>query len=142
MSTGEFYWSSEWKWKKSKNVGKYLDLAREQKNQWNVKVTARLIVAALGMVPQLPRRETGRKWRSKGELRLSRSQITSTRILRRVLETRGDLQSLIFQGKKNKNKKNTSFHCCEKLWKSCLYRDDSKGPTSTNTTRELVIGVQ
>ena len=84
------------KLKESEKKDKYLDLARELKKLWNMKVTIiPIVIDAFGTV-------------TKGSLKgLEALEIkgrvetiqTTTRILRRVLETWGDLMSLKLQGK-------------------------------------------
>ena len=77
--------------------GRYLDLARELKDLWNVKVTViPIVIGALGMI-------------LKGGVGVETIQTTallrSARILRRVLETWGDLLSLELQWKTSGVKK-------------------------------------
>ena len=97
--------------KESEKKDKYLDLARELKELWNMKVTiVPIVIGALGTIT---------KWLLKGleELevggRVETIQMTAllrtARILRRVLETWGDLLSLRLQWK------TISKRWCEKL---------------------------
>ena len=74
---------------------KYLDLARELKKLWNMKVTiVQIVIGAFGTIT---------KELLKGLLTAETIQMTAllrtTRILRRVLETCGDLLSLKLQWK-------------------------------------------
>ena len=73
------------KLKESEKGDKYLDLARELKKLWNKKV----IVVNKGLVQGLEELEI------RGQLKtVQTTALRSARILQRVLETRGDLQSL------------------------------------------------
>ena len=89
------------KLKEGKKRDRYLDLARELKKLWNRKVTIiPIIIGALGTVT---------KWLVKGledsdirrwiESIQTTAPLRSARILRKVLETWGDLLSLRFQWK-------------------------------------------
>ena len=91
--------------KECKKKNKYLDLARESKKLWNMKVTiVQIVIGALGIIT---------KWLLKGleDLRvggrLETIQMTAllrtARILRRVLQTLGDLLSLRLQWKPSAN---------------------------------------
>ena len=84
------------KLKESEKRDKYLDLARELKKHWNMKVTIiQIVIDALGTVT---------KWLVQGledleimwqvETVQATALLRSPRILRRVLETWGDLLSL------------------------------------------------
>ena len=99
------------KLKEYEKRNKYLDLARELKKLWNMKVTIiPIVIGAFGTVT---------KWLLKGledlevDGRVETIQTTALlktdRILRRVLETWGDLQSLTLQWK------TISLRWCEKL---------------------------
>ena len=99
------------KLKECKKKDKYLDLARELKKLWNMKVTIiSIVIGAFGTVT---------KWLLKGledlEVRGRVETIQTTallrtaRILRRVLETWGDLLSLKLQWKA------ISKHWCKKI---------------------------
>ena len=87
--------------KESEKKDKYLDLARELKKLWNMKVTiAPIVIGALGTIT---------KWWLKGlgdlevggrvETIQTTAFLRTARILRRVLETWGDLLSLKLQWK-------------------------------------------
>ena len=87
--------------KDSEKKDKYLDLARELKMQWNMKVTiVPIVIGALGTI-------TKRLLKGLEDLefggRVATVQVSAllrtTRILRRVLETWGDLLSLKLQCK-------------------------------------------
>ena len=87
------------KLKESENSDKYLELIRELKKLWNMKVTIIPIVIGTldtvtkGLVQGLEDLEiTGR-----GETIQTTALLRSSRILRRVLETWGDLLSLKLQ---------------------------------------------
>ena len=99
------------KLKESEKKDKYLDLARELKKLWNMKVTiVPIVIGALGTI-------TKGLLKGLGDLevggRVENIQMTAlkrtTRILRRVLETWGDLLSLKLQWK------TISKRWCEKL---------------------------
>ena len=80
---------------------KYLDLARELKKLWNMKVTIEpIVVGALGTITKgllkdLEDLEIGRRI----ETIQTTALLRMARILRRVLETWGDLLSLKLQWK-------------------------------------------
>ena len=80
---------------------KYLDLARELKKLWNMKVTIKPIVfdafgtVTKGLLKGLQAMEVGGRVETIQTTKLLRT----ARILRRVLETRGDLLSLKLQWK-------------------------------------------
>ena len=85
--------------KESEERDKFLDLAREQKTLWNMKVTVIVIVVgALWIIPQ-------RIGKGTADLKVGGQVVTiqittlikSSRILRRVLEICRDLLSLRFQ---------------------------------------------
>ena len=82
--------------KESEKKDKYLDLARELKKLWNMKVTIVLtVIGALGTITKgllksLADLEVG--WRV--ETIQTTALLRTARILRRVLETWGDLLSL------------------------------------------------
>ena len=95
----------------SEKKDKYLDLARELKKLWNMKVTIALIVIGglgtiiKGLLKGLEDLEVG----GREETIQTTALLRTARILRRVLETWGDLLSLRFQWK------TISKHSCEKL---------------------------
>ena len=80
---------------------KYLDLARELKKLWNIKVTiAPIVIDALGTITKgllkgMEDLEVG----GRVETIQMTALLRTARILRRVLETRGDLLSLKLQWK-------------------------------------------
>ena len=82
--------------KKSEKKDKYLDLAREMKKLWNIKVTiVPIVIGALGTITKgllkgLEDLEVGRRV----ETIQTTALLRTVRILRRVLETWGDLVSL------------------------------------------------
>ena len=81
--------------KENEKIDKYLDLAREQKKLWNVQVMViPIVVGALGTVLKrleiLELLEIGKRI----DTVQRKSFFRSFRILRRVLETWGDLLSL------------------------------------------------
>ena len=83
--------------KESVTIDKYLDLARKLKKQWNMLTAISIVVGTLGTVPE----GLEKRWRTGKKGRIETIQIIavliSARILRRILETRGDLLSLRFQ---------------------------------------------
>ena len=89
------------KLKESEKNDKYLDLDRELKKPWNMKVTVIPIVigalgtVAKGLIKELEDLEITGRVETNQTTALSRS----ARILRRVLETWGDLLSLKLQWK-------------------------------------------
>ena len=89
------------KLKQCEKRDKYLDLARELKKRWNMNVTEiPVVIGALstvtkGLVQGLDDLEIKRRV----ETIQTAALLRSTRILRRVLETWGDLQSFRFQRK-------------------------------------------
>ena len=84
------------KLKECEKKDKYLDLARELKKRWNMQVTIiPIVIGAFGTVTKgllkgLEDLEVGRQ----GETILTTALLRTARILRRVLETWGDLLSL------------------------------------------------
>ena len=81
------------KLKESEKKDKYLNLARELKKMWNMKVTIRpIVIVAFGTVT---------KGLLKGleNLDVTKTLLRTARIPRRVLETWGDLLSLKLQWK-------------------------------------------
>ena len=76
-----------------------MDLARERKKLWNMKVTVILIViGALGTVTKgLVQGLENLEIKGRVEPIQTTALLRSARILRRVLETWGDLQSLKLQ---------------------------------------------
>ena len=87
--------------KESEKKDKYLDLAREMKKLWNMKVTiVQIVIGALGTITKgllkgLEDLEIGRRV----ETIQTTALLRTARILRRVLETWGDLLSLKLQCK-------------------------------------------
>ena len=87
--------------KESEKKDKYLDLARELKNLWNMKVTiVPVMIRALGTITKgllkgLEDLEIG----GRVETIQTTALLRTDRILRRVLETWGDLLSLKLQWK-------------------------------------------
>ena len=96
--------------KESEKKDKYLDFARKLKKLWNMKVTiVPIVIGALGTITKgllkgLKDLEVGRV-----ETIQTTALLRAARILRRVLETWGDLLSLKLQWKI------ISWHWCEKL---------------------------
>ena len=90
---------------------KYLDLARELKKLWNMKVTIMpIVIGALGTITKgllkgLEDLEIG----GRTETIQTAALLRTARILRRFLETWGEMLLLKLQWK------NTSLHWCEKL---------------------------
>ena len=86
-------------WKESEKKDKYLDLDRELKKLWNMKVTiVPIVIGALGTVTKgllkgLEDFEVG----GRVETIQTTALLRTARILRRVLEIRGDLLSLKLQ---------------------------------------------
>ena len=87
------------KMKENEKMDKYLDLARELKKLWNMKVNViPIVVGALEIVPNsLEKRLENLEIRGRIETIQTTALLQSTRILRRVLETRGDLLPLKLQ---------------------------------------------
>ena len=87
--------------KEGEKKDKYLDLARELKKLWNMKVTiVPIVIGALGTITKgllkgLEELQVG----GRVETILTTVLLRTARILRRVLETWGDLLSLKPQGK-------------------------------------------
>ena len=84
------------KLKKCEKKDKYLDLGRELKKLWNMKVTiVRIVIGAFGAVNKelLKNLEDMEFGRRVGTIQAT-ALLKTSRILRRVLETRGDLLSL------------------------------------------------
>ena len=87
--------------KESEKKDKYLDLARELKKLWNMKVTiVPIVIGALGTITKgllkgLEDLEVG----GRVETIQTTALLRTARILRRVLETWGDLLSLKIQWK-------------------------------------------
>ena len=85
--------------KESEKKDKYLDLAREMKKLWNMKVTiVPIVIGALGTITKgllkgLEDLEVGRRV----ETIQTTALLRTARILRRVLETWGDLLSFELQ---------------------------------------------
>ena len=99
------------KLKECEKRDKYLDLARELKKLWNMKVTIiPIVIGAFGTVTKgllkgLEDLEVG----DRVETIQTTALLKTARILRRVLKTWGDLLSLRLQWK------TISLHWCEKL---------------------------
>ena len=87
--------------KESKKRDKYLDLARELRKLWNVKVTMiPIVIDALGMIPKgLERGLEELEIRGWTKIIQTAALLMLARILRRVLETWGDLLLLRLQWK-------------------------------------------
>ena len=84
------------KLKESEKKNKYIDLARELKKLWNMKVTIiPIVIGALGTVTKgLIKGLEDLKTRGRVETIQTTALLRSARILRKVLETWGDLLSL------------------------------------------------
>ena len=99
------------KQKESEKKDKYLDLARELEKLWNIQVTIiPIVIGAFGTVTKgllkgLEDLEVG----GRVETIQTTTLLRTTRILRRVLETWGDLLSLRLQWK------TIGYRWCEKL---------------------------
>ena len=97
--------------KESEKKYKYLDLARELKKLWNMKVTiVPIVIGALGTLTKgllngLEDLEVG----GRVETIQTTALLGTARILKRVLKSWGDLLSLKLQWK------TFSHHWCEKL---------------------------
>ena len=87
------------KLKESKTRDRYLDLARELKKLWNIKVTViTIVIGALGTVTKgLVQGMEDLEIRRRVETIQPTALLSSARILRRVLETWGDLLLLRLQ---------------------------------------------
>ena len=100
------------KLKECEKRDKYLDLAKELKKLWNMKVTIIPIVIGIfgtvtkGLLKGLEDVEVG----GRVETIQTTALLKTARILRRVLDTWGDLLSLNLQWK------TISLRWCEKLW--------------------------
>ena len=79
----------------------YQDLARELKTPWNIKVTViSIVIGALGTVSKgLVKRVEDLEIKGQVGIIQTTASLSSTRILRRVLENWGDLLSLKLQWK-------------------------------------------
>ena len=105
--------------KEGEKKNRYLDLARELKKLWNIKVTViPIVIVALGtvikgLVQGLEKLEI----RTRVETIQTAALLRSARILRRVLDTWGDLLSLKLLGK------TTSWYWREKLLKESRPED-------------------
>ena len=84
--------------KENEKRDQYLDIARELKKRWNMKMTVIPIVAgALGTIPKgLVKRQEDLEIRGQVETTQVTALLRSARILRKVIETWGDLLSLKF----------------------------------------------
>ena len=102
------------KLKEYEKKDKYLDLARELKKLWKMNVTIILIVidafgtVTKGLLKGLEDLEVG----GRVDTTQTTPLLRTARILRRVLETWGDLLSLQLQWK------TVNWRWCEKLWRS------------------------
>ena len=87
--------------KESEKKDKYLDLARELKKLWNMKVTiVPIVIGALGTITKgLLKGLEDLEVSGRVETNQTTALLRTTRILRRVLETWGDLLSLKLQWK-------------------------------------------
>ena len=85
--------------KKYNKKDKYLDLARELKKPWNMKVTViPVVIGALSTATKgLVQRQEDLEVTGRVETIQTTALLRSARILRRVLETWGDLLSLKLQ---------------------------------------------
>ena len=97
--------------KESEKKDKYFDLARELKKLWNMKVTiVPIVISALGTVTKgLLKGLEDLEVSGRVETIQTTALLRTARILRRVLETWGDLLSLKLQWK------TISWNWCEKL---------------------------
>ena len=94
--------ADQWvKLKESEKRDKYLDLAKETKKLWNIKLT--VIPIVVGTHGKIPKGLVGGledlEIRGQVETTQTTALLRSTGILRRVLETWGDLLSLKLQQK-------------------------------------------
>ena len=87
--------------KECEKKDKYLDLARELKKLWNMKVTiASIVISAFGTITKgLLRGLEDLEFRGRVETIQMTALLRLARILKRVLETWGDLLSLKLQWK-------------------------------------------
>ena len=87
------------KLKENERKDKYLDLTRELKKLWNMKVTViPIVIGALGtFTKRLIKRPKDLEIRGRVETIKITALLRSVRILRRVLEIWGDLLSIKFQ---------------------------------------------
>ena len=99
------------KLKECEKKDKYLDLARELKKLWNVKMTIiPIVIGAFGTVTKgLLKRLEDLEVDGRVETIQTTALLRTARILRRVLETWGDLLSLRLQWK------TIGWRWCEKL---------------------------
>ena len=91
----------QWKSKKAKTREKYLDFAREQRTQGEMRATGiPFVIGALGTVPKGMKKRAGRVG-NRGTFREIQTTILmrSARIVRRVVDMWGDLLSLRLQWK-------------------------------------------
>ena len=102
------------KLKESEKKDKYLDFARELKKLWNLKVMfISIVIGALTTVTEgLIKASEDLEMRGRLETTRTTALLISARILRRVLETWGDLLSLKLQWK------TIIYRWCEKLLRS------------------------
>ena len=87
------------KLKENEKRDNYIDLARELKKLWNVKETViPIVISALGTIPKgLVKGLEDLEIRGQVETMQTTALSRSAKILRRVLETRGNLLSLKLQ---------------------------------------------
>ena len=86
------------KLKESEKQDKYFDLSRELKKLWIMKVTfISIVVDAFVTVTEILIKEQDMEIREGMETVQTTALLRTVRILRRVLETRGDLLSLKLQ---------------------------------------------
>ena len=113
------------KLKEREKRDKYLDLARELKKLWNMKVTIiPIVIVAFGTVTKgllkgLGDIEVG----DQVETIQTTALLKTARILRRVLETRGDLLSL------NSPVKGRQFKL---MWKTLMNNNDNNNDSNNN----------
>ena len=95
-----FQRTTKWKWKQKRTNWQILgSCQRTKKNLWKMRMTViRIVVGALGTVLRgAEKRQTELEIRRRIKTIRTTSLLRSARILRRVLETWGDLPSLRFQ---------------------------------------------
>ena len=102
--------------KESEKKDKYLDLARELKKLWNMKVMiVQIVIGALGIITKgLLKSLEDLEFTGRVETIQTTALLRTDRILWWILETWGDLQLLKLQWK------TISWHRCEKLWRSII----------------------
>ena len=100
MSTLLSQLTTELKLKECEKKDKYFDLARESKKLWNMKVTiVPIVIGAFGTITKgfLKARQEDLEVGGRVETIQMTALLRTARILRRVLETWGDLLSLKLQ---------------------------------------------